>query len=505
MWCKSYGRKSRALGDPDTLAVEEVVAHQLEACDRWAAQQGVTLRAEHRLAEIGSGESIAGRPRFAALLNDLEHHPPGEGLLVVSEVARLSRADMEEIGRIMRILRTAGVKVLAGGRLFDLNLPDDEQYFVFLAANARHEIRQFSWRMQLKRDKQLRDGEVRLGAACWGYVFNRNTRRLEADPVAFPILSACCGEVITTSTLALSRKYGVPQATLWTSLTNPTICGYPSVHWGPSEKDPKRYRRLPRSEWKWAGQRNDTYPHACTRAEFEAIQQVLDWRRTKKTVGREAWCRDIVTFLDDPGPVWISCCRVGTRPHTHGHPVYERRQEKRRTSYIERDKVHAAVEQEVLTLFREPERLRKIVQRYIQTRAEAQSPDRRDIESQLTVAWQRYQQAVDAEYDAEEPLRTALHNRSIRLEAEWKALDRIRQQQHTRPPDAALAEQLLALLERLPRGFERWWRQAEEQQKRWLVPAIIQRVEVRCVKKGGRIRVREVVQVVPQPWVNGGG
>src|SRR5215213_7041299 len=104
MWARSYGRKSRALGDPDD---PELVEHQLQACDRWAAGMGIMLRPEERVSEVGSGETIDARPRFAADLKRLEESPPpGGGFYFVTEVARLTRAEMEEVGRIIRVFRT---------------------------------------------------------------------------------------------------------------------------------------------------------------------------------------------------------------------------------------------------------------------------------------------------------------------------------------------------------------------------------------------------------------
>src|SRR5947207_3444615 len=130
-WHKSYERKSGVLGDRDDI---EVVAHQLAACDRMAAEDGITLRPEDRIAEVGSGESLDSRPRFSAALDGLlSNPPPGGGRLYVTEIPRLTRADMEEAGKVLRILRDAGILLRLPGRAFDLRRPEDEMFVSWLA------------------------------------------------------------------------------------------------------------------------------------------------------------------------------------------------------------------------------------------------------------------------------------------------------------------------------------------------------------------------------------
>src|SRR5262245_61736816 len=147
MWVRAYGRKSRKLGDPDEVDIATIVGHQFADCDRHLAAVNIFLKPEERIAEIGSGESLDERPEFAALLKEIELHPPGDGLLVVSEIARISRADMYEFGWIVRILQTAGIKVLAGGRRWDLSHPDDYLLFGIFAGMAHHELGTYKLRV----------------------------------------------------------------------------------------------------------------------------------------------------------------------------------------------------------------------------------------------------------------------------------------------------------------------------------------------------------------------
>lgn len=504
MWVGSYGRKSRALGDPENI---DVVAHQLRKCDQMAREDGVTIPPENRIAEIGSGESLDQRPRFAQWLERFEQSPPvGGGILYCPEVSRLSRAEFEEIGRIVRVLRTAGIKIRVPGHCYDLTLPHDEMFFGYQALQSRCEVQVFKQRMSVKREEQLANGEVRLGAKAWGYLWLSLERRLVAHPEQFPILVACCEEVLTTSIYRLAHRHHVPVATLWTALTNPTICGWPSIHWGPSETG-SDYRRLPRADWTWCGRQNDSYPHACTRGQFDLIQEVLTARKARgtKTSGVGGWCRDVVSFPEAPGPVRISSCRVGTYPQTTGEAVYERRSaEKKRVAYIEREKVHEAALPEVRAVLNDPSRARLALQAYLIQEAEQRAADSgrlSGVTGRLAGARVLYQQAVDAEFDASEMLRGALTARRLRLEEEIRDLEQ--EARLLQSPDRH-REELHRLSEALPSvggTFDRVWEAMLEGERRQVMRWTVEAVEVRCGRSaGGRIRTREVQGVRLQPW-----
>jgi len=489
------------LGDPDDPAVVE---HQLEACDRWAQAMGITLRPEERIAEVGSGESIDARPRFAADLMMLEESPPpGGGYYFTTEVARLTRAEMEEVGRIIRVFRNAKVKPVIAGRAFDLSVPDDELFFTHLAVYARHEVARFKWRVEMEMTKQLREGKVRLGAKPWGYIWDKNAERLLPHPERFPILVACCQEIFTTGIRQLSLKYGVPASTLSTVLSNPTICGWPSVHWGPDPKHPGRYRRLPRDQWRWCGQQNDTYPHACTRAEFDRIQQVMAERKKLgiRTVGVGGWCRDVVEFEAHPGRVRLSTCRVGAG--TYGYPVYERREGDRRVAFIEREPVHAAALTTIRELFSDPVHLLKSLTELQRSEEEARVAAKGpDVASQLAEARRRYQEAVDAEYDeSDRLLREALTERRVRLGEEIRRLEgQLERERRQFTPSVDLGE-LIRFAPWLGSAVEERWEEISEEQRRLLVGGCIRRIVVR-LQRGpkGKITRREVVLVELQPW-----
>ena len=97
-----YLRKSRS--DDPNLTVEEVLARHEKILDDWAKQYlGGIVPEENKFREVVSGETIADRPEMNALLRRMES-PKYKATLAV-EVQRWSRGDLEDAGRLMKLLR----------------------------------------------------------------------------------------------------------------------------------------------------------------------------------------------------------------------------------------------------------------------------------------------------------------------------------------------------------------------------------------------------------------
>ena len=112
-----YLRKSRA-DDPD-LSVEEVLAKHETILDEWAEKNlGAVVPAENKFREVVSGETIADRPEMQRLLRAIES-PRYKAVLTV-EVQRLSRGDLEDAGKLIRILRYTNTLVITPVKIYDL-------------------------------------------------------------------------------------------------------------------------------------------------------------------------------------------------------------------------------------------------------------------------------------------------------------------------------------------------------------------------------------------------
>ena len=112
-----YLRKSRA--DDPLLSVEEVLSKHETLLDEWVEKNlSAPIPAENRYKEVVSGESIADRPEFQKVLKLIES-PKYKAVLVV-EVSRLGRPDLEEIGKLSKIFRYTNTLVIALNWTFDI-------------------------------------------------------------------------------------------------------------------------------------------------------------------------------------------------------------------------------------------------------------------------------------------------------------------------------------------------------------------------------------------------
>ena len=112
-----YLRKSRA--DDPLLSVSEVLSKHEAILDEWVEKNlSGPIPKENRYKEVVSGESIADRPKFQQVLRLVEA-PTIKAILVV-ELSRLGRPDMEEIGRLSKTFRYTNTIIITPMKLFDI-------------------------------------------------------------------------------------------------------------------------------------------------------------------------------------------------------------------------------------------------------------------------------------------------------------------------------------------------------------------------------------------------
>lgn len=121
-----YGRKSRT--DDPLLSVEEVLDKHDKIIQEYAEKHlGGPIPEENKYREVGSGESLDSRPEILRLLKAVES-PAIKGVAVV-EVQRLSRGDLEDAGRLIRILRYTNTYVITPMKIYDLRDEYDRDAF----------------------------------------------------------------------------------------------------------------------------------------------------------------------------------------------------------------------------------------------------------------------------------------------------------------------------------------------------------------------------------------
>lgn len=121
-----YDRKSRF--DDPYLSVEEVLEKHARIIQGYAEKYlGGPIPEENQYKEIGSGESIKDRPEMTRLLRAIES--PKIRAIIVVDVQRLSRGDLEEAGRLIKLLRYTDTFVITPYKIYDLRDEFDRDAF----------------------------------------------------------------------------------------------------------------------------------------------------------------------------------------------------------------------------------------------------------------------------------------------------------------------------------------------------------------------------------------
>lgn len=121
-----YLRKSRS--DDPLLSVDEVLAKHEAILDEWAEKNlGARVPEGNKYREVVSGETIADRPDIQTILKRIES-PKIKGVLVV-DVQRLSRGDLEDAGRIIKLFRFTNTFAVTPQKAYDLKDEYDRDAF----------------------------------------------------------------------------------------------------------------------------------------------------------------------------------------------------------------------------------------------------------------------------------------------------------------------------------------------------------------------------------------
>ena len=112
-----YLRKSQS--DDPLLTVEEVLAKHEAILDEWAEKHlGGKVPETNKFREVVSGETIKERPEINKVLRLIES--PKIKAVKVVEPQRLTRGDLEDIGRMMKLLKHTNTYVITPERVYDL-------------------------------------------------------------------------------------------------------------------------------------------------------------------------------------------------------------------------------------------------------------------------------------------------------------------------------------------------------------------------------------------------
>ena len=109
----------KSQSDDPLLTVEEVLARHETILDEWSITHlGEKVPEENKFREVVSGETIKERPEIKKILRLIES--PKYKAVKVVEPQRLTRGDLEDIGRLMKLLKHTNTLVITPQRAYDL-------------------------------------------------------------------------------------------------------------------------------------------------------------------------------------------------------------------------------------------------------------------------------------------------------------------------------------------------------------------------------------------------
>ena len=161
-----YSRKSRT--DDPLMTVEEILEKHGKILNEWSERNlGELVPENNSFQELGSAETIASRPEFQKILRLMES-PKYKAILCV-EVQRLSRGDLEDAGRLIKLLRYTNTFVITPDMTFDLNDEYDRERFKRELERGNDYLeyyKKINWRGRLE---SVRSGYFIGSIAPYGY------------------------------------------------------------------------------------------------------------------------------------------------------------------------------------------------------------------------------------------------------------------------------------------------------------------------------------------------
>ena len=231
-------RKSRADLEAEAHGEGESLSRHKKTLLDLAARRGYDVT-EIYSEGVVSGDRLSERPEMQRLLADVALGKY-DGVLDM-EIARLTRGDPMDQGRILMTFKYSGCKVITPDRIYDLADDYDEDYLQTDMIHARRELKYTKKRLQRGRDTSAEEGRWQ-GPAPYGYIKVKIPRdkgyTLEPDPKTAPFVvmafdmyagSDAGGSVIAGRLNALGSR--TAKGNLWNAnavrsmVNNPVYCG----------------------------------------------------------------------------------------------------------------------------------------------------------------------------------------------------------------------------------------------------------------------------------------
>lgn len=243
-----YGRKSRT--DDPLLSVEEVLEKHDKILEEYAEKHlGGSIPEENNYREVGSGESLDSRPEILKLLKAIES--PAIKAVMVVDVQRLSRGDLEDAGRLIKLLRYTNTFVITPYKTYDLRDEYDRDAFERELKRGNEYLEYFKKIQARGRLVSVKEGNYIGSVPPYGYekvdiVEDKRTchtlkeKKDEADAVRMIFEWYCNEDIGVTAicrrleSLGIKSKNGNPKWTpsfIFTILENVHYIGYVRWNW----------------------------------------------------------------------------------------------------------------------------------------------------------------------------------------------------------------------------------------------------------------------------------
>ena len=161
-----YLRKSQS--DDPALTVEEVLAKHEAILDGWDDRHlSARVPEENRFREVVSGETLKERPEINKVLRLIES--PKYKAVKVVEPQRLTRGDLEDIGRMMKLLKLTNTLVITPERVYDLRDEYDWNAFEAELKRGNDYLRYYKKIQKRGREASVAAGNYIGSIAPYGY------------------------------------------------------------------------------------------------------------------------------------------------------------------------------------------------------------------------------------------------------------------------------------------------------------------------------------------------
>lgn len=175
-----YLRKSRADEELEKINPGNTLNRHKDTLIKIAEEKKLSIVKIHE--EIASGESLNQRPAMLQLLEEVGNNE--YDAVLIMDMDRLGRGNMQEQGLILETFKQSRTKIITPRKTYDLEDEFDEEYSEFEAFMARKELKIINRRMQRGRLKSIEEGNYIGTYAPFGYKLNGQgkNRTLEIEP-----------------------------------------------------------------------------------------------------------------------------------------------------------------------------------------------------------------------------------------------------------------------------------------------------------------------------------